>query len=540
MPWSPAVTSSPPRLRDRSRRRGAVGRAVAVVLVLLVWLAIGGAGGMAQGTLSQVQENDQAAFLPASAESTRADAAARAFTDSTTLPALLVATAQGGGTLSPDQLAAAQSVAAAVPDLALPDGTRLADALTGPVVAVPAEDGEAVLVPVPLDSTKANELVGPEEDRLVNVVVDDLRALAGEQLPAAGLETWVTGPAGFVADLVAAFGGIDGILLGVALVVVLVILVVVYRSPSLPFAVLLTSVFGLCLAALVVKPLAGAGVLQLNGQGQGILSILVIGAATDYSLLLVARYREELTRYEHPAAAMRAAWRATLEPILASAGTVIAGLLCLLLSDLGSNSSLGPVAAIGIASAVLAALTLLPAMLLVAGRRSRYVFWPRIPRYAPAADDAAPVAADDGAPVAGDRATSTRARRSDRPGLWQRLSGFVARHDRPVWVITALVLVGLAAFVPTLRAQGTSDTDIFLTDVEAVAGEEVLARHFDVGQVQPVVVITDEATGERVRDAAAGVDGVIGATLLTDQAAQGGGAPGGGAPGGSGGRPGGP
>ncbi|KAE8762267.1 MMPL family transporter, partial [Georgenia thermotolerans] len=537
MPWSPAVTSSPPRLRDRSRRRGAVGRAVAVVLVLLVWLAIGGAGGMAQGTLSQVQENDQAAFLPASAESTRADAAARAFTDSTTLPALLVATAQGGGTLSPDQLAAAQSVAAAVPDLALPDGTRLADALTGPVVAVPAEDGEAVLVPVPLDSTKANELVGPEEDRLVNVVVDDLRALAGEQLPAAGLETWVTGPAGFVADLVAAFGGIDGILLGVALVVVLVILVVVYRSPSLPFAVLLTSVFGLCLAALVVKPLAGAGVLQLNGQGQGILSILVIGAATDYSLLLVARYREELTRYEHPAAAMRAAWRATLEPILASAGTVIAGLLCLLLSDLGSNSSLGPVAAIGIASAVLAALTLLPAMLLVAGRRSRYVFWPRIPRYAPAADDAAPVAADDGAPVAGDRATSTRARRSDRPGLWQRLSGFVARHDRPVWVITALVLVGLAAFVPTLRAQGTSDTDIFLTDVEAVAGEEVLARHFDVGQVQPVVVITDEATGERVRDAAAGVDGVIGATLLTDQAAQGGGAPGGGAPGGSGGRP---
>ena len=381
------MTSTEPRIRDRSRRRGALGRAVAVVLVLLAWLAIGGAGGMAQGTLSQVQENDQAAFLPAGAESTRADAAARDFTDSTTLPALIVATAHGGGALSPDQLAAAQSFAAAVPDLALPDGGRLADALTGPVVAVPAEDGAAVLVPVPLDATQANELVGPEEDRLVNVVVDDLRALAGERLPAAGLADVGDGAGGLrrrprgrlrrdrrrscSASRSSSCSSSSSSSTA---------------RPSLPFAVLLTAVFGLCLAALVVKPLAGAGVLQLNGQSQGILSILVIGAATDYSLLLVARYREELTRHEHPAAAMRAAWRATLEPILASAGTVIAGLLCLLLSDLGSNSSLGPVAAIGIASAVLAALTLLPAMLLVAGRRSRYVFWPRIPRYAPAAD----------------------------------------------------------------------------------------------------------------------------------------------------------
>ncbi|MHB1063658.1 MAG: MMPL family transporter [Georgenia sp.] len=457
---------------------------------------------MAQGTLSQVQENDQAVFLPAGAESTRAAEAARAFTDSTTLPALLVATSAEGGALTRAQVAAVQALAAAIPGLELPGGTTLGDSLTVPVAAVPSADGQAVLVPVALDGEVANELVGEKEERLVTVVVDELRALAADQLPGAGLEVWVTGPAGFVADLVAAFGGIDGILLGVALVVVLVILVAVYRSPSLPFTVLLTSVFALSLAALVIKPLAGAGVLLLNGQSQGILSILVIGAATDYSLLLVARYREELFRYAHPADAMRVAWRASVGPILASAGTVIIALLALLLSDLGSNSSLGPVAAIGIASSVLAALTLLPAVLLVAGRRSRYVFWPRMPRYDHPAGrhEAGAVAAAGG--VA-------------RVGRWERLAGFVTSHARPVWMITAVVLLGAVAFVPTLRAEGTSESDVFLSDVEAVTGEEVLGRHFDVGQVQPVVVITGEDGAADVRAAAEGVDGVLSATMLT-------------------------
>ncbi|MCK6211166.1 MMPL family transporter [Georgenia sp. EYE_87] len=484
---------------------------------------------MAQGTLSQVQENDAAAFLPASAESTLAGEAGREFVDTTSLPALVVATAADGGTLAPEQVAAAQEFAAAVPELQLPGGGALGDALTGPVAAVPSEDGEAVLVPVAIDADRANELVGADEERLVNVAVDTLRDAGAETLAAADLSVYVTGPAGYVADLVSAFGGIDGILLGVALVVVLVILVIVYRSPSLPFAVLLTAVFGLCLAALVVKPLAAADIIQLNGQGQGILSILVIGAATDYSLLLVARYREELTRHAHPVDAMRAAWRASLEPILASAGTVIVGLLCLLLSDLGSNSSLGPVGAVGIAASVLAALTLLPAMLLVGGRRSRYVFWPRTPHYV--------------RPAGRHEIGRPAEPRAERAGLWARLAGFVARHDRPVWVLTAVVLAGAAAFVTTLRAEGTSDSDIFLSDVEAVTGGEVLARHFEVGQVEPTVVIAPEGSAEAVVAAAQGVDGVLGATVLTEAAAQGGGAPAGGAdsgPGGADGGPGGP
>src|SRR5690606_11930481 len=152
---------------------------------------------------------------------------------------------------------------------------------------------------------------------------------------------------------------------------------------------------------------------------------------------------------ETPAEAMRVAWRASLEPILASAGTVIVGLLCLLLSDLGSNASLGPVGAIGIAASVLAALTFLPAVLLIAGRRSRARFWPRRPAYAPGTADPNQVG-----------------------GRWGRIAGFVTRRPRPVWLATAVVLLGLAAFVPTLQAEGTGEAEVFLDEVEAVRSEE--------------------------------------------------------------------
>ncbi len=158
----------------------------------------------------------------------------------------------------------------------------------------------------------------------------------------------------------------------------------VYRSPVLPFFVLLTAGFALTSASLVVYLLADAGVVTLDGQGQGILSILVVGAATDYSLLLVARYREELRRHDDRYDAMRRAWRQTLEPVLASAATVVLGLLCLLLADIGPTRGLGPVTAVGIVAAVFAALTFLPALLVLPGRTSsgehgRWVFWPAVP-----------------------------------------------------------------------------------------------------------------------------------------------------------------
>lgn len=487
-----------------SNRRATIVRSVLVAVALVVWLGIGAVGGMAQGKLSQVQTNDASAFLPSSAESTQAAQESKGFVDTETLPALVVLQPEDGGDVTPEQLAAVQEWAVGVPDQALPPGNEgtWSDYLVGQPAVVPAEDGQAILVAFSLDGAKADQLLADDEG-VTDSFVLALRASLDEDLGATattagdlGLNAWVTGPAGFVADLVTAFGGIDGVLLLVALGAVLLILAIVYRSPFLPFVVILTAVFALCLAGLVIYHLAANGTLVLNGQSQGILSILVVGASVDYALLLVARYREELHHVEHPAAAMRRALRACVEPIAASAGTVIAGVLCLLLSDLGSNRSLGPVAAIGIASALLGALTLLPALLLVFGKHSRVLFWPRAPR----ADAVTATEVLD--PAAG-------------TGVWARLARFVGRRDRTVWVVTALVLAAGAAFLPTLNASGTSQVDIFLTDVDAVSGEAVLADHFPAGAVQPAIVIVDEADVDAVTAAAEGVDGVDTVTPYT-------------------------
>ncbi|ASR54163.1 MMPL family transporter [Cellulomonas sp. PSBB021] len=478
-------------------RRPDLVRAVLVAVSIVVWMAIASFGGQAQGKLSQVQTNDTAAFLPSSAESTLAAEAGREFVEAPALPALVVLTPAAGGQVTDTQVEQVTAVAQAVPQHAVPGTDAVwADYLTADPVVTPSQDGEAILVVYSLDADSAEELVGDEES-VTGAFVGDLRATLDDELGAtassageAGLNAWVTGPAGFVADLVTAFGGVDGILLVVALVAVLLILVVVYRSPLLPFVVILTAVFALTLAGLVVYLLADSGTLVLNGQAQGILSILVVGASVDYALLLVARYREELRHHEHPAAAMRRAWRACLEPIAASAGTVVAGVLCLLLSELGSNRSLGPVAAIGIVSAFLAALTLLPAFLLIGGRRSRFYFWPRTPRYVETS------------------ATSADATPAEPTGVWGRLARWVGRHARAVWVSTAAVLVAFAAFLPTFSAEGTSETDVFRTEVDAVAGEEVLAAHFPAGSVDPVTVIVAQGDADAAARAAQGVDGV--------------------------------
>lgn len=484
-------------------------RAVLVAVALLAWLAVGAFGGMAQGEMSQVQENDQAAFLPESAESTQAARVIEEFSTDEELPALLVVEPQDGGTMTEQQIAAVGDFAATIPALTLADGTPVSDLLTATKVpAIPAEDGEAVLVPIPLDSDLASHLFGGEEG--ATALVASVRDAAPEALSEAGLTTWVTGPAAAIADLVSAFAGIDGILLAVALVVVLIILAIVYRSPLLPIAVIVTAVFALCLAALVIVPLARGDVLLLNGQSQGILSILVIGAATDYSLLLVSRYREELQRHEHPMAAMRTAWRATLEPIAASAGTVIVGVLCLLLSDLRSNQSLGPVAAIGIASALLGALTFLPAVLLLGGRRSRIMFWPS----RPVLQERAPGQAPDGrGQVGGQDHHGEHARHAST--VWERVARLVSGHDRRVWVTTAVVLAVLAGFATTLQAGGTSNSAVFLTETESVAGQDVLAEHFPIGTVEPAHVVTTPDHADQVRAAAADVDGVTQASVVT-------------------------
>ncbi|HZK58747.1 MAG TPA: MMPL family transporter, partial [Cryobacterium sp.] len=332
-------------------------RVLIPVVLILVWFGLFGAGGASFGRISQVATNDQVQQLPASANATRVQALQTEFRGTDALPGVLVYQ-RGAGLSQADQAEIDSQVA----DLAALDG--VVSASVSP--AILSDDGKAAEAFLPLDTA-----VKPAE------TVKEIRAyLAGH--PITGVDVYVTGPAGLIADLTGAFAGIDGILLLTALAAVLVILIIVYRSPLLPLIVLGTSLAALCASVLVVVALAGADVLILTGQTQGILFILVIGAATDYSLLYVSRYREALRDHERKWDATWVALRGSLEPVLASGGTVIAGLLCLLLSDLNSNKALGPVSAIGIAFAVMAALTLLPALLLWAGRAA---FWPIRPAF---------------------------------------------------------------------------------------------------------------------------------------------------------------
>ena len=448
---------------------------LAAIAMILVWFGLGGVGGQAMGGLSELQENSAASFLPEDAESTVVANALADFQDSTALPLIIVAARDGG--LQPDDLGRAQALAKELPgtSTALSDGSTIADFLATPpqvpLTAVPSQDGQALLLVLPLNADKISEKVG--EDIALKVVADDIREAVASQLGDAGMTAYVTGPAGFISDLSSAFGGIDGILLGVALVVVLVILLIVYRSPVLPIAVLLTAVFGLSAAGYVVYRVADAGLITVSGQSQGILSILVVGAATDYALLLVSRYKEELHRHASTWVALKKAWRATVEPITASAATVILGLLALMLADLKSSSGLGPVAALGITGAYLAALTFLPAMLLL-GRR--WIFWPSVP-HVDQVDDENKLA--------------------NRFG-WRRVAEAVGRHPRRTWVGVTIGLLVAAAFLPTLKVSGVAQSDIFLTKVDSVSGQELLAKHFDAGSGSPVLILSPEDKAQDV------------------------------------------
>ncbi|MET7443565.1 MMPL family transporter, partial [Streptomyces sp. NPDC005568] len=243
-------------------------------LVLLVaWLGIGATLGPYAGKLGDVATNDQAAFLPRNAESTKVIAEQRAFRQSETLPAIVVWTADGAELTARQRAAATRALAS----------LASAPGVVGKVSpALPSEDGEALQGVVRLEPGLGEELP---------TALDRIRTAAG-QVPGATVE--IAGPAASQADLSDAFAGIDGLLLGVALLTVLVILLLVYRSLLLPLVIMIGAVFALGLACAVVYVLADHDVVRVDGQVQGILSILVIGAATDYALLLTARYREEL------------------------------------------------------------------------------------------------------------------------------------------------------------------------------------------------------------------------------------------------------
>ncbi len=446
------------------------------VLLLLVWLGIGGTLGPYAGKLGEVATNDQAAFLPRSAESTRVIDEGKAFQQDETLPVIVVWTADGDG----DRVTARQAAATrAVAELEATPGT------VGPASpALPSRDGEALQAVVQVEPDLG--------DRLPDVL-DRIHAKV-DQVP--GTRAQLVGPAASQADLSDAFSGIDGLLLGVALITVLVILLLVYRSVLLPVVIILGAVFALGLACAVVYALADRGVVRVDGQVQGILSILVIGAATDYALLLTARYREELARHPDRITAVRAALRASWSAVVASAATVALGLLALLISDLTNNRALGPVGAIGIVCAVLSTLTFLPAVLALLGRAA---YWP-----------ARPVRAGD--PEAGHR-------------LWHRVAERVDRAPRRIWAACLVALLACAAFAPTLTSKGVPLDEIFVNDAPSVAAQQTLARHFPGGSGNPAVIIADAGRLDPVLAAARDTDGVASADPVTASGRPGGGEP---------------
>lgn len=429
------------------------------LVIVLAWFAVAAVGGPYFGRLSEVTKQSATSFLPASAESTLVTELQTEFAEDANPPAILVYEDPAG--LDDETLGALRALLAEMTSL---DGVGQASPL------IPASERNAAGAPLAVQAFVLLE--GDPRD-----AVAAMRGV-NEGVPA-GVGAYVTGPAGQIADLSNAFSGIDGLLLIVAVLAVLVILFLVYRSPILPIIVLISSVGALAGAIVGVFYLAKANVITLDAQAQGILFILVIGAATDYALLLISRYREALLEEPDTIKALLTAWRGTVEPVLASGGTVIAGLLCLLFSDLNSNKAVGPVAASGVVFAMLATLTFLPAMLALFGRRA---FYPSAPRFGAA--------------------------KPKEKGFWHAVGVVVARRPRTLWLATLGVLAFFVLFVPQFRATGIPQTDFVLGASEARDGERVRAQYFVAGSGTPTVIMADPAHYQELMTAVAAVEGV--------------------------------
>jgi RND superfamily putative drug exporter len=437
-------------------------RVLIPALLILAWLGVGGVGGPYFGKISQVSSNDQTSYLPASADSTKVQDIQVKFAAKKAIPAIVVFVRPAGLT----------DVDTAFIDARISAFATATGVDSGVSPAIVSKDGKAVEVVVPV-----------RDNTTVSTTVKGLRSDIAADAPP-GLTGYVTGPAGQIADLGGAFAGIDGVLLLVAVLAVLIILIIVYRSPLLPILVLATSIFALCASIFVIWHLAKGGIVALNGQVQGILFILVIGAATDYSLLYVSRFREALRDHEKRWDATWAALKASFEPILASAGTVIVGLLCLLFSDLNSNKALGPVAAIGVGFAFLAAMTLLPALLLATGRAA---FWPLRPKFGSAHPE-----------IGG----------AEPRGLWPRLAGAISRRPRWIWVVSVALLLAASAGLLQLKADGVAQSDLVEGTSQARDGQKVLGEHFPQGSGSPALIVAAQSSLDATAQTILGTHGV--------------------------------
>jgi RND superfamily putative drug exporter len=458
------------------------------MLVVILWFVITGIFGPLFGKLTSVQENNNSSFLPKGAEATLAADQIKLFSsqDSFNFPALVLFE----GSFTPSTVAAVNDHVTKVGDLKLAGtSAKISDYLApGQVISViPAEDGKALLAIIPLDGNAISKLLPNDEPVLpaaIEALREDIRPIAESN----GFTPYVTGPGGLLGDLFGAFGSLDSTLLLTTLAVVAVILIVVYRSPILWIIPLLSSLFALSTAGGIIYLLAKNDIIDVDGQSQGILSVLVIGAATDYALLLIARYREELHFTDNRFVAMRAAYKGVWEPILASGSTVAISLLILLFSQLTNTASLGPIGAIGIVVSMITILTLLPALLLIFGR---WIFWPRIPE-------------NDG----DDHVMS---------GSWSKIANSIARKPRKAWIITGVVLLAFASASTTLKADGLGTVDSFTGNPESVVGQKLLETHFPGGEGNPTQVVIDVRKISAVTAAIKSAPGVTDVTPMLDR-----------------------
>ena len=425
-----------------------------LVLVLLFPLA---------SKFESAQSNEPSSFLPGSAESVAVLDLQEKFPGGDVTPAVAVVQRDGGLTAA-DRAAVARVVADFNRDL--PRGVEPPGLAPGPV----SSDGTSQLL-------IANLKVGGDSELLLEDVTLLRDSLAAAAPP--GLEAKVTGPAGISADAIEVFGGINSTLLLATTLLVFVLLLIIYRSPI--FWILPLLAVGV--AEFTVRGLgyliADAGVV-VNGQSAGILLVLVFGSGTDYALLLTARYREELRRNEDKHEAMRIAILRAGPAIVASAGTVIAGLLVLALAEVNGTAGLGPIGAMGVFVAMLVMLTALPALLLLGGRRA---FWPFIPR------------------MGSTGSNETR-------GWWRRVGDRVARRPRATWIITSAVLglacLGLLSYNATLTS-----ADDFRSEVQSIEGQDLINRAFPAGSSAPTnVIVPPDAPQASVVAALRGTQGV--------------------------------
>jgi putative drug exporter of the RND superfamily len=415
--------------------------------------------------LTNAEKNDAKAWLPANAESTKVlDIQAR-FQSPNVFPGVVVYQRASGLTAADKAKAAADARSFAAVHGVVPGQ------VVGPI---PSADGKALQTIVQVD-------LGKNGWNRAASTADDLRAIT--QANASGLASHITGPLGNAADNSKVFKGIDSTLLYSTLAVVIIILLITYRSPVLWLLPVISSAVALITAQAVIYLLAAHAGLTVNAQSAGILLVLVFGASTDYALLIVARYREELRRHDRRHPAMATALRRAGPAIIASAATVVCAMLTLLAADLQSTKDLGPVLAIGIAVGAFSMLTLLPALLVTFPRG---VFWPYRPSY-------------------GSTEPTSR-------GLWARVGWSIAPRPRLVWITTAVILGVLALGVTGLKAHGLTNAQGFRGHPDSVVGETVLAAHFPAGAGEPVVVIGNESAAAQVRSAFAGTKGIASVT----------------------------